>query len=201
MFASSCALAGCGMFAGGFMSGLFVPGFLLGMLVLLLGALMVIRAKRRFHYYYGGGHGCGRGCGHRGFGGHGPGCGHRGGHQGGRPLDPEAVGKAAAEVFKRKVGVSPEQEDIVDHALADARAALKEAGKVMGTSRETWAEALKGEQIDEAALHASLDQQEEALRTLRRELLSAMKQIHAVLDPEQRARAAAFLGRTAPGWM
>jgi len=193
------------MFAGGFMSGLFVPGFLVGLLVLLLGALMVIRAKRRFHYYYGGGHGCGHGCGrgfgHRGFGGHGPGCGHRGGHPGGRTLDPEAVGKAAAEVFKRKVGVSPEQEDIVDHALADARAALKEAGKVMGTSRETWAEALKGEQIDEAALHANLDQQEEALRNLRRELLSAMKQIHAVLDPEQRARAAAFLGRKAPGWM
>ncbi|MBA2320768.1 MAG: hypothetical protein H0V89_06395, partial [Deltaproteobacteria bacterium] len=43
--------------------------------------------------------------------------------------------------------------------------------------------------------------QDEAITSARREVISALKQIHAVLDPEQRARAASWLAAADGRWV
>jgi len=117
-----------------------------------------------------------------------------------RGPDPAAVGRAAAEVFKRRVGVGPEQEDIVDHGLRDLLDALKAGAQARAQARAQAAAAFGGAQVDEAALTLALDQGDEGARAARRDVLSALRQIHAVLNDEQRARAATFLREGLPAW-
>ena len=85
--------------------------------------------------------------------------------------------RAAGEVFKRRLDVDPDQEDIVDHALADLRDSLEALGATLHDSRAALSQAFAGEEV-----------------------VSALKQIHAVLDPEQRALAASWLADAQPGW-
>ncbi len=116
----------------------------------------------------------------------------------GKPADVAA--KAAGEVFKRRLGVDDEQEPIVDHALADLRASLAEATGSVKDAREALAAALKGAEVDDAAVAVAFARWDETLTRTRREALSAVKQIHAVLDDEQRAQAADWLAAGGPSW-
>ncbi len=136
--------------------------------------------------WHGGGHGGWRGRGSRGFG-------------FGAVLGNDGVGRAAGEVLKRKLDISEEQEPIVDHAWIDARTALREVSEELDATRATIAGALRGEAVDEAALAAAFARQDDAVARARRALVSAVKQVHAVLTPEQRERAASFVGRAEPG--
>ena len=48
--------------------------------------------------------------------------------------------RAAAEVFKRRLDIDEEQEDVVDHALKDVRSTLRELKAELGGHREELAE-------------------------------------------------------------
>ena len=135
--------------------------------------------------------------------------GHSHGHDhdhdhGGAPaqgrLSPEARAKAAAEAFKRHIGASAEQGDIIDHALRDLADARAQVSAQRSAARQALAAALGGEQVDEPGLHAALEQQAEAAAISARAATSALKQVHAVLDADQRAAAAAWMAGAMPGW-
>ena len=67
--------------------------------------------------------------------------------------------------------------------------------------RDELAGAFRGEQVDDAALDALFARWDEDLRRTRREVVSALKQVHAVLDEEQREAAADLLSRAdRAGW-
>jgi hypothetical protein len=164
-------------------------GFVFGTLC-LFGLVGLVKSSR---YHHGGGCGGGRGWGH-----------HRGGwrdrRQGGG-FDRPGFGRAAGEIFKRKLGIDEDQEGIVDHALADAFASVKELGKTLKEGRADLGGAFEGDAVDDAALAALFARQDEAISSARRELISAFKQIHAVLEPEQRARAASWLASAESRWV
>ncbi len=155
-------------------------GFLFGTLcfVALMGLVARPRCHGRMHHER-----------HRGF--------HRGpggrGRRHGRGRGKRGFGRAAGEVFKRKLDVDEDQEDLIDHALGDLRSAFKGFGSAMKDGRADLAQAFAGDEVDDAALAALWAQQDEEIARLRREAVSALKQVHAVLDSEQR--------ETASGWL
>ncbi len=131
------------------------------------------------------------------------GCGPRGGwarydsgsgsRRGGRRRGRSGLERAASEVFKRKLDIDEDQEDLVDHALRDLMARLRELRAVLVESRPEVADAFRGETVDDAALAAIFEQHDSEVTRLRREIVSALKQVHAVLDEEQRERAAELM--------
>jgi Spy/CpxP family protein refolding chaperone len=133
--------------------------------------------------------------------------GHRGGwHRGGWDRDDEdddrprrrrrgdGFFRATGEVVKRRLKVDEEQEGIVDLALTDLREAVSGFREVLNDSRTEIASAFRGSEVDQAALDAVFARHDEELARTRREVVSALKQIHAVLDPEQREAAVGWLG-------
>jgi uncharacterized membrane protein len=147
-------------------------GFILGMLTILFFAKMTMR--RRYH-------------------------GHHGWHGGPRRRSRRRrgrrdVSRAMGELFKRRLDIDEDQEDIVDLALKDARKTLDELRAVLGDSRKEIADAFRGDEVDDATLTATLSHADEEVTRLRRELIFSLKQIHAVLDEDQRNDAADWLG-------
>lgn len=133
---------------------------------------------------------------------HGPHGGYHGRWEGGprRRGRRAGFGRAAGEVFKRRLDIDPDQEDIVDHALRDLRASLKELGGTLKDGRADLAAAFAGDEVDQSALDALFARQDDELGRTRREVVSALKQIHAVLDDDQRQRATEWLGHGSIGW-
>jgi len=117
------------------------------------------------------------------------------------PFGNEGYARAAGEVFKRRLDIDEEQEGIVDHALHDLHGALKELAGEMKASRAPIAEAFRGESVDDAALAAAFARHDDALTRARREVVSALKQVHAVLTPEQRATAADWVATRDATWL
>jgi Spy/CpxP family protein refolding chaperone len=115
-----------------------------------------------------------------------------------RPWRDGAV-RAAGEFVKRRLKVDEDQEGIVDLALADLRKAISTLGEALRDSRSEIAEAFRGDRVDDAALDAIFARQDEEVARARREAVSALRQIHAVLDPEQRESAVAWLGAASGG--
>lgn len=132
------------------------------------------------------------------------GCGHhkdgRRNHHRGRRRSGERFGRAASEVFKRKLGIDEDQEDLIDHALDDLHGSVRGLRTSMKASKSDFVAAFSGEEVDDAALAALFEAQDQDLKWFRREAVSALKQVHAVLDPEQRQQATSWLGR-AGGWV
>ena len=164
-------------------------GFLFGAICLF--ALVRVARWGAWHRYHGMGGGMG-GC-------HGArfrhGCGGRGG------VSEESMAKAAGEVFKRRLGITEDQEGIVEHALVDLRAALKELMEELKATREGLVGAFKGEAVDDAALASAFARHDDAVASARRQVVSALKQIHAVLTPAQRARATDWASAAGGRWV
>jgi uncharacterized membrane protein len=168
-------------------------GFIFGTVCLF--GLMGI-ARRAMWHRYAGPHGH-----HHGYAGHG--CGPRGygGFRRGRPdRMSEGFVRAAGEVVKRRLGIDEEQEPIVDHALVDLRKALKTLSDELKDTRGAVAGAFAAEAVDDAALATAFARQDDAVARARREVVSAMKQVHAVLDADQRKRASDWLAAGEGGW-
>ena len=174
----------------------------------MLGFLFGTVCLALFAGLYHGGPGCHRGFHHRrrhpwGGGGwegdEGPRRGRHGHRRHGRGGRGGGFQRAASEMFKRRLRVDEDQEDLVDHALRDLRDAMGGLTRELKRERADLAEAFAGETVDEAGLAALWAQQDEELQRFRREAISALKQIHAVLDPEQRKEAASWLQREG-GW-
>ncbi len=177
-------------------------GFVFGTVCLLLLVRMAAAGARfRWHMAHGAGPGsfgpggCGRGW-------HGGRGGHNGwevpGGQGGGRVDAERMGRAAGEVMKRRLGIDGDQEGVVDHALIDLRGALKELAGELKETKQPLVDAFAGETVDDSGLAAIFARQDDAVARARREVLSSLKQIHAVLRPEQRERAVKWLGSLGP---
>jgi uncharacterized membrane protein len=133
--------------------------------------------------------------------GHG-GC-HGGGWHGRRrgSFESEGFTRAASEVVKRRLGIDEEQEGIVDHALIDLRASVKEFVAELKATHEPLIKAFEGETVDDAAISTIFARHDDALSKARREIVSALKQIHAVLRPEQRERAVKWASKTDHRWV
>lgn len=108
--------------------------------------------------------------------------------------------RAAGEMFKRKLDIDEDQEDIVDLAFADLKTTASELSAAMKESRGDLADAFRGGSVDEGALDAAFARQDEAISRARRQAVSALKQIHAVLDDDQRDTATDWLG-AGKGWV
>jgi Spy/CpxP family protein refolding chaperone len=105
-------------------------------------------------------------------------------------------------VFKRKLDIDEDQEDLVDLAMKDARGTAKDLGQALHATRDDLAEAFRSHTVDDAGIAAVFASHDEEIARARREMISALKQIHAVLDPEQRERAADLLARgNGPRWV
>lgn len=167
-----------------------MEGFVIGA-VSVLGVLFVTRMFmwRRYAWRRGHGGGCGHG-GRRGRRGRG-----RGDFTG------EGFSRAVSEVFKRRLDIDEEQDGIVDHAFADARKALAELKEELAATRQPIADALRGEAVDDGALAAAFARQDDALARARRQVLSSVKQVHAVLEPDQRKQAADWIAATEGRWV
>lgn len=113
----------------------------------------------------------------------------------------DGFARAAGEVLKRRLDIDDEQEMIVDHALIDARKAFENLHKELEATRAGIADAFRGEAVDDGALAAAFTRHDDAIAKARREVVSSLKQVHAVLSPEQRKQAAELLaGASARGW-
>ena len=164
----------------------------------LFGLAKVVRGPhcRSFHHGHHGHHGHHEGGwrAHRGF--HGGGESHEGQRRRGR-----GFGRAASEVFKRKLDLDDEQADLVDHAFRDLGDAGRGFKESLRTQKQDLAAAFSAEEVDESALAALFAAQDEELQRFRRTALSVFKQIHAVLEPEQRAEATRWFASQGGRWM
>lgn len=87
---------------------------------------------------------------------------------------------------------SPGQERVIGEAVEELLAGLREARRKLGGLRDV-ASALRAESFDEgAAARAGIDA-EEAFKAAREAVLAALRKIHEVLDPRQRAVLADLL--------
>ncbi len=169
-------------------------GFMFGTMCAL--GLFATRPGRWHHHHHGG---CGA---HGRHGGHWQGHGHWGRQGGpgaptrGRRRGAGAPAVVIAEMLKRRLDVDEEQGMVVDHAVSDVKESWKELHETMQDARRDAADTLRGETVDEAALEAIFARTDEELARTRRHLVSAVKQIHAVLDEEQRGQLAELL----TGW-
>ena len=125
---------------------------------------------------------------------------HRHHHGRGRGRGRSGFWRAGAEVVKRKLRLDEDQGDIVDHALKDLADSAKELKAVLKDSREDVADAFRGDKVDDASLAAVFARHDEEIVSARRGIVSSLKQIHAVLDDDQRERAADWLGSAEPGF-
>ena len=160
-------------------------GFVIGTLC-LLGLIGLVRASFHHHHHFA----------HGGYGPHGRWGGRRGGH--GRGFE-RGVAQAAGEVFKRRLRIDEDQEGIVDHALTDLRGSGREYVDLLKDVRKDLAAAFAGEVVDEAAISSAFARHDEEMAKTRRDAVSALKQIHGVLDADQRKAATEWLGAVEPG--
>ncbi len=162
-------------------------GFFMGTLCLFaLGGVLRRMMWMRHGRFAQGGHGGGWGRGHW----------HRG--RGGA-FAQQGFGRAMAEVVKRRLRIDPNQKGIVEHALADARKSGSELRDELAATRAGIADAFRGEAVDDAALAAAFARHDDALSRARRDVVSTFKQVHAVLDEKQRARAADWMASGSQG--
>ena len=107
------------------------------------------------------------------------------------------VARAVAEMVKRRLGVRADQQALIDPAFIDMQASLQGLREAITATRAPVADLLRAETVDETALAAIFALHDEALARARRELVSAVKQVHAVLDVDQRKKAADLLASVA----
>jgi hypothetical protein len=105
--------------------------------------------------------------------------------------------RLAAEMFKRRLGVRADQQALIDPAFVDAQASLLSLREAIAATKAPIADVLRAETVDESALAAIFAIHDEALARARREVVSAVKQVHAVLDGDQRKKAADLLASVA----
>ena len=105
--------------------------------------------------------------------------------------------RAVAEMVKRRLGVRADQQALIDPAFIDMQASLQGLRAAITATRAPVADLLRAETVDETALAAIFALHDEALARARREVVSAVKQVHAVLDVDQRKKAADLLASVA----
>ncbi|MBU8898315.1 periplasmic heavy metal sensor [Corallococcus sp. M34] len=99
-------------------------------------------------------------------------------------------------LFER-LDATPGQEKVIAQAADDVFEAFGKARTVLGDSRSTVAQAMRGEQFDGAAVRELFSRQDIALEEVRRTVQGALAQVHEALEPHQRRELADLMER---GW-
>jgi Spy/CpxP family protein refolding chaperone len=95
-------------------------------------------------------------------------------------------------IFSR-LDTTPGQEKEIRSAIEEFRAAARESKDSLAASRSSVAQAVKGEVFDEIAIGDATVKADAATGKVKSALEAALRRIHAVLDPKQRARLAELL--------
>jgi Spy/CpxP family protein refolding chaperone len=136
---------------------------------------------------YGGGEEEGRSCGSgRGFRGWGWG---RGGHRGG------IGGSFWLRMLFARLDTTPGQEREIRAAIEDLRDRAKDARSGMLETRESLGKSIAGEAFDDVAFEAVNARADATAEKMKDAFSSALKRIHAVLDPKQRERLADLVSK------
>ena len=98
-----------------------------------------------------------------------------------------------------KLETTPSQEKVIVAAVTEVREAAARAREDASLAREDVAQAMRAEIIDEAALGSAQAKAERATSEVRVAVADALRKIHEVLDPAQRAKIADWLSRR-PGF-
>lgn len=102
---------------------------------------------------------------------------------------------------KRGLNLREEQVAFVDDALKDARKAVENFAADLRESRDDLASAVTGETIDDARLDAVFAWHDDSLRQVRKDVVDAIKKVHAALDPDQRSKLANLFDSAAGRWV
>ncbi len=128
--------------------------------------------------------------------GYGGSCGHRGWHRGRwrRGFGGPGGSFWLRAIFAR-LDTTPGQEREIRAALEDFQTTAKAAKEGVKGSRVELARAIGGESLDEAALGEASSKVDTATAQVKDAFTSALKRIHAVLDPKQRERLAEIVSK------
>jgi hypothetical protein len=146
----------------------------------------------RWGHHHGYGHGCHGYEDHEGFfGGHAQGAWSRGpwGRFGGGMAD------RWASMLAWRLEASPSQSEVIRAAFRSVADELHAAADERKTTREDLGKAVGGEQFDEQVMGELFARHDQRLEQIRRSLVGALAKVHDVLEPTQRERLAAMLGR------
>lgn len=118
------------------------------------------------------------------------GCGYGGRNFGRFGGPPWAARRGRQRWFLRRVfeqlDTTPGQEKVIVKHVDSWVDHLETGRRELSDVRREVAQALRGDRLDEAALHAALVKVEDLLAKSKLELTQALTEIHASLDPEQR---------------
>ena len=95
-------------------------------------------------------------------------------------------------VFER-LDTTPGQEKVIVKHVDDWMDHMASGRRELSDVRREVAQALRGDALDEASLHAALQKVEDLLAKTKLELTEALTEIHASLDSEQRRELADML--------
>jgi Spy/CpxP family protein refolding chaperone len=184
------------------MCSIAVAAGILGVVALVKGLVF----RRRFgHLAFAGGPCGGGGFGPGGFGGYdgegegrscGGGRGFRrwgGGHRGG------IGGSFWLRMLYARLDTTPGQEREIRAAIEELRDRAKDAKSGMLETRESLGKSVAGETFDDAAFEAVSARVDATSEKMKDALSSALKRVHAVLDPKQRERLAELVSKGAFG--
>jgi Spy/CpxP family protein refolding chaperone len=171
----------------------------------IVGVVAIVKRlvfRRRFGHLAFAGGSCGSGAGDcgglRGFGGGGPpwaqgGFRRWGGFFGGRG---GGIGKSfwLRALFAR-LDTTPGQEREIRSAIEDLRERARDAKSGLPETRENLGKAVAGETFDDAAFEAVSARVDATAEKMKDAVASALKRVHAVLDPKQRERLAEIVGK------
>lgn len=88
---------------------------------------------------------------------------------------------------------TPGQEKVIAAAVEDVRKAAAEIRGEAGRTRSDVAKAVKGESFDETRMGETFARHDQAMDSMRKAVVGAMAQVHAVLDEKQRLRFAELI--------
>lgn len=98
----------------------------------------------------------------------------------------------------RRLNLDDHQQDVVEVAAKQADKAIKGFVEILDDSRDELADAVKGEDLDQARLDAVFEKWDESMVEARKDLVDALRRAHAALEPEQRRRLSEWIGLA--GW-
>jgi Spy/CpxP family protein refolding chaperone len=85
-----------------------------------------------------------------------------------------------------RLDAAPGQEKVITAAVSDFMDRARESGREVRNTRRAVAEALRGDQVDEAKLGQVFAEHDAALERVRRASVTALQKVHEALDERQR---------------
>ncbi|MDF2693883.1 MAG: hypothetical protein K0S65_2266 [Labilithrix sp.] len=142
-------------------------------------------------------------CGPVGYGGYGgedepDGFGHRHRRWGGRFSGPG--GSFWLRALFARLDTTPGQEREIRAAIEEFQGTARDAKGVLAGAREHLARAIDAESFDEVAAGEASSRADATAAVIKDALTTALKRVHAVLDPNQRQRLAQLLAAKGPGF-